>query len=178
VTGFYGNYCSDPTQTSNPETNIFFLVERRLNFMFLQRIADHDLFSANREMQRLQQHLNRLLFAGDSFTAQEFPPINVWTSDNEAIVRAELPGIEPGDVDISLVNDTLTIRGSRNPDAVTNGETCHRQERGCGQFTRTLQLPFTVNADQVQARFCSGVLQINLPRSEAEKARKIAVKHE
>ena len=146
--------------------------------MLFQRLADHDLFSSRQEMRRLQQHLNRLLFSGESFTSKEFPPINVWTSDNEAIVRAELPGIEPDDVDISLVNDTLTIRGSRNPDAINNGQTCHRQERGHGQFTRSLQLPFAVNADAVQARFANGVLQITLPRAESDKARKISVKYE
>jgi HSP20 family protein len=146
--------------------------------MFLQRIADHDLLRPHTELQRLQQHLNRLLFSEDSFTAREFPPINVWTTDNEAIVRAELPGIEPGDVDISLIHDTLTIRGSRNPEAMKEGETCHRQERGFGQFTRSLQLPFAVEAEHVQAQFSNGILQITLPRAESDKARKITVKYE
>jgi HSP20 family protein len=146
--------------------------------MFLQRLANHDLLDTRLEMQRLQQHLNQLLFSDESSRSHEFPPINVWTSENEAIVRAELPGIEAADVEISLVNDTLTLRGSRNPDAMSSGEACHRQERGCGQFTRSLQLPFRVEADKVEARFANGVLQIVMPRAESEKARKISVKYE
>lgn len=146
--------------------------------MLLHRIADNELLDSRREMQRLQQHLNRLLLSGESFASQEFPPINVWTSEDEAIVRAELPGIEPADIDISLVNDTLTIKGCRNKEAEKEGETCHRQERGYGQFARSLQLPFRVESDKVEARFADGVLEISLPRAESDKARKISVKHE
>jgi len=126
-------------------------------------------------MQRLQHKLNRLLSASASSSPPEYPPINVWTSSTGAIVRAEIPGMAADDVEISLVHDTLTIRGSRNPEQLKEGESCHRQERGFGQFTRTLQLPFGVEADEVQARFTNGVLQITLPRAEAEKPRKISV---
>jgi HSP20 family protein len=144
--------------------------------MLIQRHADNDLFGSLREMQRLQNSMNRLL-SGDAPLAasSEFPLINVWTSENGAIVRAEIPGVAPEDVDISLVNDTLTLRGSRNPDELNEGESRHRQERGYGQFTRSLRLPFGVEADHVQAKFSNGVLQITLPRAEAEKPRRISV---
>lgn len=144
--------------------------------MLFQRYADNDLFGSLRDMQRLQNSLNRLLTASVPLEASaEFPPINVWTSENGAIVRAEIPGVAPEDVDISLVNDTLTLRGSRNPEELKEGESRHRQERGYGQFARSLQLPFGVEADHVQARFSNGVLQITLPRAEAEKPRRISV---
>ncbi len=143
--------------------------------MLLQRFADTDLFSSLRDMQRLQQQLSRLLSTEGSPSTQEFPPINLWASENGAIVRTEIPGIDPNDVEISLVNDTLTIRGSRNPESLQEDQRCHRKERGHGQFTRSLQLPFGVEADKVQARFCNGVLQITLPRAEADKPRKIGV---
>ncbi|MBY0551355.1 MAG: Hsp20/alpha crystallin family protein [Candidatus Obscuribacterales bacterium] len=142
--------------------------------MLLQKLTDNDLFSSLRDMQRLQNQLNRVLSV-DTSSAVEFPQVNVWTSPAGAIVRAEIPGIAPDDVEISLVNDSLTIRGSRNPDDLMEGQSCHRQERGYGQFIRTLRLPFGVEADQVQARFANGVLQITLPRVEAEKPRKISV---
>jgi HSP20 family protein len=90
-------------------------------------------------------------------------------------VRAEIPGIEPNDMEISLVNDTLTVKGSRQAEVLQEDETCHRQERGYGQFTRTIQLPFAIEADRVQASFNSGVLEVKLPRAEAEKPRKISV---
>lgn len=143
--------------------------------MLLQRRTDNDFLGSLRDMQRLQNSLNRLLSGDVPSQATDFPPINVWTSATGAIVRAEIPGIAAEDVQISLVNDTLTIRGSRNPEALNEGEARHRQERGHGQFTRSLQLPFGVEADQVQAKFTNGVLQITLPRAEAEKPRKISV---
>jgi len=143
--------------------------------MLFQRIADNDVFGSLRDMQRLQNSLNRLLSASVPTQAAEFPPINVWTSENGVIVRAELPGIAAEDVDISLVNDTLTLRGSRKLEEAREGESRHRQERGSGQFTRSLQLPFGVEADKVQAKFSNGVLQITLPRAEAEKPRRISV---
>ncbi|MBX9694034.1 MAG: Hsp20 family protein, partial [Cyanobacteria bacterium] len=83
--------------------------------MLFQRLAGNDLFSSMREMQRLQDSLNRVLSSAPSQSA-EYPLVNVWTSENGAIVRAEVPGIAPEDVDISLVHDTLTIRGSRKPE--------------------------------------------------------------
>ncbi len=143
--------------------------------MLLKRIADTDMFSSVRNMQRLQQQLNRMLTADNWQSTQEFPAINLWTSENGAIVQSEIPGIDPKEVDISLVNDTLTIKGSRNPDTLPEGPRCHRQERGCGQFTRSLQLPFDIEVDKVEARFSNGVLQIALPRAEADKPRKIGV---
>ncbi len=144
--------------------------------MLFQKLTDNDLFGSVRDMQRLQNSLNRLLSDRIPVEASaEFPPLNVWTSENGVIVRAEIPGVAPEDVDISLVNDTLTLRGSRNPDELKEGESRHRQERGYGLFTRSLQLPFGVEADHVQARFSNGVLQITLPRSEAEKPRRISV---
>ena len=143
--------------------------------MLLQRIADMDLINSLRDMQRLQQQLSRFMSVENWPSAQEFLRINVWTSEDGAIVQSEIPGIDPNDVDITLVNDTLTIRGSRNPDALNEEQRCHRQERGHGQFTRSLQLPFGVEADRVQARFSNGVLQITLPRAEKDKPRKIGV---
>lgn len=143
--------------------------------MMLQRIVDNDLFGSLRDMQRLQQRLSRLISTENELSAHEFPPINVWTSQNGVIVRSEIPGIDPGDVEISLVNDTLTIKGSRNADALKEEQCCHRRERGYGQFTRSLQLPFSVDGDHVQARFSNGVLQIDLPRAESDKPRKIGV---
>ncbi len=142
----------------------------------LQRFVDKDVFSSLRDMQRLQRQLNRLIGAdNNSFSAQEFPAFNVWTSDNGAIVRAEIPGVESEDVDISIVNDTLTIRGSQKAETFQNGETCHRQERGYGTFVRSIRMPFTVNVDGVSARFSDGVLHLEVPKAESEKPRKISV---
>jgi len=95
--------------------------------------------------------------------------MNVWANQDGAIVTAELPGINPEDIDISVQDDTLVLRGSRTPEEVQEGVTYHRQERGSGSFTRSLQLPFQVEQNQVEASYARGILSITLPRAEADK---------
>ncbi len=142
--------------------------------MLLPKILEQDLFGSISDMERLQQELNRI-FHDSKSTNTEFPPVNVWTSADGAIVRTEIPGIDKERIDISIVNETLTIRGARTEDAGKEGLSCHRKERDFGQFVRSLQLPFEVDADRVKARFAEGILEITLPRAEADKPRKIAV---
>jgi HSP20 family protein len=119
-------------------------------------------------MQRLFQDLSAPSLA-------EFPAVNVWSNGNEAVVTTEIPGIDPKTVDISVVGKTLTLRGSRQPEALKEGESYHRQERWTGQFSRTIDLPFATDAGKVEAKFSKGVLTITLPRAEADKPRKISV---
>jgi HSP20 family protein len=95
-----------------------------------------------------------------------------------AMVTTELPGIGPKAIDISVVNDTLTLSGSRQPDGPIQSESYHRRERWQGQFTKTLELPFPIEVNKIEARYSKGVLSISLPRSEADKPRKIAIKSE
>jgi HSP20 family protein len=131
-------------------------------------------------MERLHREVNRLF--SDSFTqsggrtAPTYPAMNVWTNEDGAVLTAELPGMNPDDLEISVVNETLTLSGNRVADEVPENVKYHRQERRSGQFTRTFQLPFTVEVEQVEAVFKNGVLHLSLPRAESEKPRKIAVK--
>ena len=128
------------------------------------------------DVQRLQKEMNRL-FSGYSQTlSYDFPPINVWMSENDVIVTAELPGIDAGNMDISVVGDSLTLSGIRESDKLKEGESYHRQERSFGRFARTIKLPFQVATDKVDARYERGMLQVTLPRIEAEKPKKIAIK--
>jgi HSP20 family protein len=75
-----------------------------------------------------------------------------------------------------VVGDTLTLSGTRRPDELQEGERYHRRERTSGHFSRTFQLPFRIEDKQVEAVFEKGVLHISLPRAEADKPKKIAVK--
>jgi HSP20 family protein len=102
--------------------------------------------------------------------------MNVWANPDGAVVTAELPGVNPEDIDVSVVGETLTLTGSRTPEELKEGEKYHRRERGQGKFTRTFQLPFPVEADKVEAVFEKGVLHISLPRAEADKPKKISIK--
>ncbi len=101
--------------------------------------------------------------------------MNVWTNSDGAVVTAELPGINPDDLEISVQGDTLTLRGTRDPEQLCEGEAYHRRERGCGKFQRAFQLPFVVDAGKVEATYELGVLSITLPRAESDKPRKIQV---
>jgi len=131
-----------------------------------------------RELERIQHEMNRLFTDPNRPTSRNYPAINGWIKDNTVIVTAELPGYAPEDIDISVVDQTLTIRGERKPCELKEGETFHRQERRCGKFQREVQLPFGINADKVEANFDNGVLSITLPRAEADMPRKISIKSE
>ncbi len=133
-----------------------------------------------RDIERLQRDMNRLFSDhsdfGRSRVAPNFPAINVWGNENGLVITAELPGVDPEAIEISVVNKTLALSGSRPSEELADGERYHRRERRHGNFTRTFELPFGVEADQVEATFENGVLHVSLPRAEAEKPRKISVK--
>jgi len=132
-----------------------------------------------REMERLQHDMNRLYADSAGWSrrgAPAFPAMNVWTSKDGAILTAELPGVKPDDIDISVVGDTLTLSGTRQVEDVDEETTFHRRERGFGKFTRSFQLPFHVDSGKVEARFDKGVLHVSLPYAEEDKPKKIAVK--
>ena len=131
------------------------------------------------ELARLQHEMNRLFDSAPSRTnvyrAPRYPAMNVWTNEDGAVLTAELPGCSPDNLDISVVNEMLTLSGQRAPEDVPEGATYQRRERNCGSFSRTFQLPFQVDATQVEAVFENGVLEVTLPRAEADKPRKIAI---
>jgi HSP20 family protein len=121
------------------------------------------------------QRFSRALAAASSPSAYDFPAVNVWTSPDHAVVTTEIPGIDPGAVDITIADKTLTLRGSRQPEEVKEEGSYHRRERWHGQFTKTVALPFSVEADRVTASVSNGVLSVSLPRAEAEKPKKIEI---
>jgi len=90
-------------------------------------------------------------------------------------IDAEMPGVDPQAVEISVVGDELSLHGKVNAQEPAAGETVLRRERPAGEFERTLQLPFRANTAAVKATFKNGILRISIPRSEEEKPRKIAI---
>jgi HSP20 family protein len=130
-------------------------------------------------MNRLQQDMNRLF--GDQTpirqqSAPSFPAINIWAAEHAAKITAEIPGVKKDDLDINVTGDTLTLSGVRKQDEQPEGARYHRQERRYGEFSRSIQLPYTVDVNKVKATFKNGVLMVELPRVEAEKPKKITVK--
>ena len=127
---------------------------------------------------RMLDRLNRASTGALAPSTSEFPLLNVWMDGDRAIVTSELPGVDPKDVDISVAGKSVTLRGSRTTDNVCQGECQHRHERWRGSFTRSIELPFVIDQDKVEAKFNKGVLQLTLPRAESDKPRKIAIKTE
>ncbi len=128
-----------------------------------------------RELQQIQDEMDRLFHRAYP-RATEYPPLNIWSNEEETIVQAELPGYSPDEIDISVVQNTLTLRGERKPDALQQGDTYHRRERRTGRFVRTVELPFEVDNSAVEAESKVGILSIRLPRAEEHKPKKIQVK--
>jgi len=130
-------------------------------------------------MDRLQREMDRLfdeIYPERTRTAPSYPAMNVWADEDSVLVTAELPGLDAKDIQLDVLENTLTLRGERKPDELPEGARYHRQERGYGQFARSLQLPFKVDANKVKATFKDGVLRVKLPRAEEDRPKKIAIK--
>jgi HSP20 family protein len=127
-----------------------------------------------RELRRLQEEMDRLAGA---FTpaAASFPAVNLYAGRDGIAILAELPGVAKDELEVHAHRDTLTLRGTRRP-AAENEQAYHRRERRSGAFTRTIQLPFRVDPEQIEARLENGVLQLSLQRPEEDKPRRIEVK--
>ena len=123
------------------------------------------------DLGRLRDEVNRLFSTGSAF-----PALNVWSNDEEAIVKAELPGFESEDIEIAIEGNTLSLSGSRELEEVKEGEKLYHRERRTGKFSRSLKLPVGVDADKVTAEFRNGVLSIALPRAAEHKPKKVEVK--
>lgn len=142
---------------------------------FFPSLSPFNLRDPFGELQRLSQEFDRS-FGGRWRPAAEYPALNVWNNTDSVIVTAELPGFEPSDIEVSVVQNILTLRGSRTANDLKEGETYHRRERWTGKFVRSLELPFEVDNTKVEAEFKNGVLSIRLPRAEEHKPRKIEIR--
>jgi HSP20 family protein len=128
------------------------------------------------ELEALQDDMNRVFT--DRWVRPgraTYPLMNIWGAGDTLVIDAEIPGVDPQDVDISVMDDELTIRGKAQPETPKEGEVPYRRERPDGEFTRTLKLPFRAEAGAVKATYKNGILRLTVPRSEAEKPRKITV---
>lgn len=129
------------------------------------------------ELRTLQREMNRLFDGYEGGTAMSrFPALNVWGNAEQVVVTAELPGLNAEDLDISVVNNQLTIKGERKGDKPAEDAVCHRCEREAGKFVRTVRMPYAVEGDKVAARYDLGILTITLPRHEATKPKRIEIK--
>ena len=128
-------------------------------------------------LRNLQREMNRLFDGGFGVPrGVRFPLINLMSDANEAVVTAEIPGVDPADLEVSLTKGQLTIRGTLKDHTPEGDEVvCHRKERPVGSFARTFALPFEVEENKIAAKYEKGVLAVTLPRAEKSKPKNIPV---
>ncbi|MBW1859224.1 MAG: Hsp20/alpha crystallin family protein [Deltaproteobacteria bacterium] len=116
--------------------------------------------------------LPSLMFEGTEWT----PAFDVSETDRELVIKAEVPGMDKKDINITVSDGMLTIKGEKKHEKKEENERYHRVETRYGTFSRTLRLPTEVKADRVDATYKDGVLNITLPKSEAVEPKKIEIK--
>ena len=142
-------------------------------------------FEPFRELVTLQDRMNRLF--SESYRAQQgseddwalggtwAPAVDIYEHENNIVIKAELPGVDPKDVDIRLDNNVLTVNGERKLDHEVKKENYHRVERSYGAFTRSFTLPTTVDPSGIKAEYRDGVLRVTLPKREEAKPKQIQI---
>ncbi len=134
------------------------------------------------ELAVLQQRLNEVF--SEQYRDQDLaagawaPPVDIYETDDDVIVAAELPGIKREDIDVSVVGDKLILRGTRAHERDSDDEQFHRMERQYGSFYRAFNLPQVIEADTISAKLAQGVLQVTLPKRAAAKSERIEIKDE
>ena len=109
------------------------------------------------------------------FGSAEFPSVDLSEDDKEIVVKAEMPGLDPKDVDISINKGTLTLQGEKKFEDEEKKENYRRIERRYGSFYRSIPLPTEVDEDKVKAQYKKGILTITMPKSEEQKSKKIQI---
>jgi HSP20 family protein len=104
------------------------------------------------------------------------PALDVYEEKDDLVIKAELPGMEKDNVEVSLTDHTLTIKGEKKKEDEVKEEKYYRSERSYGSFVRSLQLPTDVQADKIKASFKNGILEVRLPKTEEAKTKEIKVK--
>ena len=136
-----------------------------------------------RDLSVLQERMNRLFedagrgYRGDdaSATTTWSPAVDIFETENEIMVKAELPGIERKDITLNLDNNVLTVKGERKFEKETRQENYHRIERSYGGFSRAFSIPAIVDDEKIRADYKDGILTIALPKKEQVKPKQIRI---
>lgn len=134
----------------------------------------YDVTKTLDEMDRIFDAVNRPLGLR-SVPRGTFPAINMYDQGDSTVLVAELPGIDPNALELTVLGDTVTLKGQRK-DECQDTDRYYRKERVSGEFARTLTLPDPVDPNTVQAQYKNGVLKVSLSKAEAVKAKKIQIK--
>ena len=133
-----------------------------------------DLFDMQEQMNRM---FNEFFGERQSGLAEGAwtPSVDVSETETAIVVRAELPGLSQDDIELSLHDNVLTLKGEKKQQTKKEGENFHRTECCFGSFSRSFSLPATVKQENIEAKFKDGVLEITLPKVEEVKPQKIAI---
>ncbi len=138
-------------------------------------------FEPARELDSLQSDMNRLFdgfFGGrgpNGGSGRWIPAMDLVESDEELVLRADLPGVDKDDVSIEVKDNVLTVSGERKTESEDKGEGYYRIERAFGSFSRALTLPEGVDSEAVKADFKDGVLEVRIPKPEERQPKRIAI---
>lgn len=128
-----------------------------------------ELFQMQREMDRFWRGNKTASRCG------VFPPLNIYDDGESLLVRAEIPGIDPKEIEIEANANSLSIKGERKPKETENQGSAHRREREFGTFHRTVDLPQDIDPDKVKASYKLGILEIVLPKAAASLPKKVEI---
>jgi HSP20 family protein len=139
-----------------------------------------------RDLQAVQDRLNRVFddaFRGAPRGGDDewalggswAPSVDIFEHEGNLVLKAELPGVDPKDVDVRVENNVLTLRGERKFESEVKREKYHRVERSYGTFSRSFTLPNVVDTEKIKAEYKDGVLQVTLPQREEAKPKQIQV---
>jgi HSP20 family protein len=135
-----------------------------------------DMLASQREFDRLfREAFNPAVADGELSTRTWAPPVDIYEDGDSLVLKAELPGVNPDDVDIRVENNTLYLKGERKFEKEVKEQNYHRVERSYGTFTRTFSLPNSIDADKVGANYKDGVLTLTMPKKEEAKPKTIKV---
>jgi HSP20 family protein len=130
----------------------------------------------------LQDQVNRLFegsftrdSSGQADLATWAPPVDIYETENELVVKADLPDLQYKDIDVRVADNTLTIRGERKFEKDVNEDNYLRIERSYGSFTRSFSLPNTVSSENIRAEYHNGVLTLHMAKREESKPKQIKI---
>ena len=137
-----------------------------------------DLLATEREFDRLFREAFSPLFGqreGELSTRAWAPAVDIFETENSIVLKAELPGVDPKDVEVRVEDNTLYLKGERKFEKETKEENYHRIERSYGSFARSFVLPNSMDAEKVAAEYQDGLLTLTLPKREEAKPKTIKI---
>jgi HSP20 family protein len=136
-----------------------------------------------RDIMTLRDRMNRLFEDMSTYRGEEkdlaasawAPAVDIYETENEVVLTAEIPGVDEKDIEIKVEDNTLTLRGERKFEKETKEENFHRIERAYGSFFRSFALPTYIDHDRIEAEHENGVLKIRMPKKSELKPRKVKI---